>query len=168
MFEYVFCKNRYLCKNIIPLNMFLMTYNCFLQIPYFLKDLPLLILSSVNLYSVFTNNNYHLSRVDDFLDRLAGATNFSRIDLKSGYYQIRVTNEDVHKTAMRTQYGSYEFVIMPFGLCNAPATFISIINDFVHEEMDECVMVYIDNIFIYSRNELDHARDLRGVLEKFR
>ena len=148
--------------------MFLMTYNGFFQILYFSKDLPLLILSSVNLYSVFTKNNYHLSRVDDFLDRLAGATNFSRIDLKSGYYQIRVTNEDVHKTAMRTRYGSYEFVIMPFGLCNAPESFMFIINDFFHEEIDECVMVYIDDIFIYSRNELDHARDLRGVLEKFR
>jgi hypothetical protein len=117
---------------------------------------------------VTIKNNYPLPRVDDLLDRLTGATHFSRVDLKSGYYQIRVANEDVHKTAMRTRYGSYEFLVMPLGLCNAPATFMSIMNRIFHEEMDECVVVYIDNILIFSRSEFDHARDLRWVLEKLR
>ena len=117
---------------------------------------------------VTVKNNYPLPRVDDLLDRLARATHFSRVDLKSGYYQIRVANGDVHKTAMRTRYGSYEFLVIPFGLCNAPAIFMSIMNGIFHEEMDECVVVYIDDILIYSQSELDHVRDLRRVLEKLR
>lgn len=117
---------------------------------------------------VTVKNNYPLPRVDDLLDRLAGARCFSRVDLKSGYYQIRVAAQDVHKTAMRTRYGSYEFLVMPFGLCNAPATFMSIMNGIFHDEMDECVVVYIDDILIYSRNEVEHARDLRKVLSKLR
>ena len=69
---------------------------------------------------------------------------------------------------MRTRYGSYEFLVMPFGLCNAPATFMSIMNGIFHDEMDECVVVYIDDILIYSRNEIEHARNLKKVLEKLR
>ena len=78
---------------------------------------------------VTVRNNYHLPRVDDLLNMLADATYFNQIDLKSDYYQIRIAAQDVHKTAMRTRYGSYEFLVMSFGLCNAPATFMSIIND---------------------------------------
>ena len=117
------------------------------------------------LNQVTVKNNYPLPRIDDLLDRLTGAKCFSRIDLKSGYYQVRVAAQDVHKTAMRTCYGLYEFLVKPFGLCNAPATFVSIINGIFHDEMDECVVVYIDDILIYSRSELKHARDLRKVLE---
>ena len=117
---------------------------------------------------VKVKNNYPLPRVDDLLDWLAGAKCFSRIDLKSGYYQIRVAAQDVHQTAMRTRYGSYEFLVMPFGLCNAPATFMSIMNGIFYDEMDECVVVYIDDILIYSRSEVEHTRDLRKVLEKLR
>lgn len=94
-------------------------------------------------------NNY-LPRVSDLLNWLAGATHFSRIDLNSGYYQIRVASEDMHKTAMRIRYGSYEFRVMLFRLCNAPLTFMSIMNGIIHEEMDECVVVYIDDILVYS------------------
>ena len=115
---------------------------------------------------VTIKNNYPLPQVDDLLDRLAGAIHFSRIDLKSEYYQIRVAEQDVHKMAMQTRYGSYEFLVMPFGLCNAPVKFISIINGMFHEKMDEFVMVYIDDILIYSNNELDHARNLRRILGK--
>lgn len=78
---------------------------------------------------VIVKNNYHL-RVDDFLVRLAGATHFSQIDLKSIYYQIRVASEDVHKLVMRTRYGSYEFLIMSFKFCNAPTTFMCILNGY--------------------------------------
>lgn len=102
---------------------------------------------------VTIKGNYHLSQVDDLLGRLTGATYFSRIDLKSGYYQIRVAARDVHKTAMRIQYSSHEFLIMLFGLCNAPATFKSIMNGIFHDKIDECVTVYIDDILIYSQND---------------
>ena len=81
---------------------------------------------------ITVKNNYHLPQVDDWLDRLAGATYFSRIDLKFGYYQIRVAVQNVHKMTMRTRYGSYELLVMPFGLCNAPATFMSIMNGIFH------------------------------------
>ena len=117
------------------------------------------------LNQVTVKNNDFLSRVGDLLDRLAGATHFSRIDLKSGYYQIRVANEDMHKTAMRTRYGSYEFLVIPFGLCNAPATFMSIMNGIFHEEMNKCVVVYIEDILVYLKSKLDDAWDLRRVLE---
>ena len=113
-------------------------------------------------------NNYPLPRIDDLLDRLASAKYFSRIDLKSGYYQIQIDEGDVHKMTMRTRYGSYEFLVMPFALCNAPATFMSIMNLVFHKEMDECMVVYIDDILVYSRTEVDHARDLEKVLSKLR
>ena len=110
---------------------------------------------------VMVKNNYNLPRVDDLLDKLVKKTYFSRIDLKSDYYQIRVANEDVHKMAMRTRYGSYELLVIPFGLYNAPATFMSIMNRIFHEKMDECIVVYIDDILVYSRSELNHVRDRR-------
>ena len=111
-------------------------------------------------------NNYLLPRVDDLLNRLADATYFSRIDLKSGYYQIRVANEDVHRTTIQTRYGSYEFLLMSFKLCNASTIFMSIMNGISYEEMDECVVIYIDDVLVYSKSELDHAQDLRQILEK--
>lgn len=79
-----------------------------------------------------------------------------------------MADEDVHKTAMRARYGSYEFLVILFELYNAAATFMSIMNGIFYEEMDKCVVVYIDEIFIYSKSELDHAWDLRRVLEKLR
>jgi hypothetical protein len=117
---------------------------------------------------VTVKNNYPLPRVDDLLDRLAGAKYFTRIDLKAGYYQIRIDEADVHKTAMRTRYGSYEFLVMPFGLCNAPATFTTLMNSVFHDELDECVVVYIDDILVYSLCLEDHLRDVRKVLKRLR
>jgi hypothetical protein len=120
------------------------------------------------LNKITIKNNYPLPRVDDLLDRLAGAKVFSRIDLKSGYYQIRIAEEDVEKMACRTRYGSYEFVVMPFGLCNAPTTFITLMNSMFHHESDDFVVVYIDDILIFSRSKEEHAKHLEIVLKKLR
>ena len=113
-------------------------------------------------------NKCPLPRIDDLFDRLAGAKYFSRIDLKSGYYQIRIANEDVENTACRTRYGSYEFLVMSFGLCNAPLTFTTLLNTIFREEMDDFVIVYIDDILVYSKTAEEHARYLEVVLKKLK
>lgn len=97
---------------------------------------------------VTVKNNYPLPRVDDQLNRLASTIYFSRINLRSRYYQIRVAEQNMHKTSMKTRYGLYEFLVMPFRLNNAPAKFMFIMNEIFHEKMDECVVVYINDILI--------------------
>lgn len=121
-------------------------------------------------------NNYPLPRMDDLLDRLASAKVFSRIDLKLGYYQICIAEEDIEKTACRTRYGSYQFVVMPFWLCNAPVTFTTLMNsmfhhksdDFVVVYIDDFVVVYIDDILVFSKFKEEHAKHLEVVLKKLR
>ena len=120
------------------------------------------------LNKITIKNNYPLPRIDDLFDRLAGAKYFSRIDLKSGYYQILIAAEDVEKTACRTRYGSYEFLVMPFGLCNAPSTFTTLMNTVFHQEMDVFVIVYIDDILVFSKTAEEHAQHLAVVLQKLR
>ncbi len=95
-------------------------------------------------------NRYPLPRVNDLFDRLSGAKVFSRIDLLSWYYQIRITKGDEEKIAYHIRYGSYEFLVMPFGLTNAPATFCTLMNDIFQEWLDDFVVVYIDDILIYN------------------
>jgi hypothetical protein len=113
-------------------------------------------------------NRYPLPRIDDLFDHLSGAKVFSRIDLHSGYYQIRIAEGDEEKTACRTRYGSYEFLVMPFGLTNAPATFCTLMNDIFQEWLDDFVVVYIDDILIYSDSLEEHAEHLRKVFQKLR
>ena len=113
-------------------------------------------------------NTYPLPRIDELLDRLYGATIFTKLDLRSGYHQVRVQEADIYKTAFRTRYGLYEFVVLPFGLCNAPATFMRLMNDIFRDELDRCVLVYLDDILVFSPTVEQHLRDIKTILEKLR
>nr|GEW77633.1 putative reverse transcriptase domain-containing protein [Tanacetum cinerariifolium] len=113
-------------------------------------------------------NRYLLPRIDDLFDQLQGSSVYSKIDLRSGYHQLRVRDEDIPKTTFRTRYGHYEFQVMPFGLTNAPAVFIDLMNRVCKPYLDKSVIVYINDIIIYSRNKEEHANHLRIILELLR
>ncbi|KAD3336850.1 hypothetical protein E3N88_32369 [Mikania micrantha] len=117
------------------------------------------------LNKVTIKNRYPLPRIDDLFDQLQGASYFSKIDLRSGYHQLQVRDEDVPKTAFRTRYGHYEFMVMPFGLTNAPAVFMDLMNRVCKPYLDKFVIVFIDDILVYSKNEKDHEEHLRKMLE---
>ncbi|GJS52465.1 reverse transcriptase domain-containing protein [Tanacetum coccineum] len=110
-------------------------------------------------------NRYPLPRIDDLFDQLQGSSVYSKIDLRSGYHKLIVRNEDITKTAFRTRYGHYEFQVMPFGLTNAPAVFMDLMNRVCKPYLDKFVIVFIDDILIYSRNKEEHANHLRIILE---
>ena len=120
------------------------------------------------LNKVTIKNRYPLPRIDDLMDQLVGAHVFSKIDLRSGYHQIRVKSDDIAKTAFRTRYGHYEYTVMPFGVSNAPGVFMEYMNRIFHPYLDNFVVVFIDDILIYSKTEEEHAGHLRIVLQVLR
>jgi hypothetical protein len=113
-------------------------------------------------------NRYPLPRINDLFDRLSGVKVFSRIDLRSGYYQIRIAKGDEKKTTCPTRYGSYKFLVMPFGLTNAPTTFCTFMNDIFREWDDDFVVVYIDDILIYSGSLEEHMEHLHKVFQRLK
>ena len=117
---------------------------------------------------VMVKNKYPLPRIEDFFDQLKGAGVFSKIDMRSGYYQLKVKEVDVPKTAFRTRYGHYEFLVMPFGLTNAPAAFMDLMNRVFRPYLDQFVVVFIDDILVYSKDEQEHEQHLKIVLQTLR
>ncbi|GJS86767.1 putative reverse transcriptase domain-containing protein [Tanacetum coccineum] len=110
-------------------------------------------------------NRYPLPRIDDLFYQLQGSSIYSKIDLRSGYHQLRVREQDIPKTAFRTRYGHYEFQVMPFGLTNAPAVFMDLMNRVCKPYLDKFVIVFIDAILIYSKDEREHEEHLKVILE---
>jgi hypothetical protein len=113
-------------------------------------------------------NQYPLPRIDDLFDQMKGATVFSKIDLRSGYHQLWIKEDDVPKTAFKTRFGHYEFFVLPFGLTNAPRVFMSFMNGVFREYLDKFIQVFIDDILIYSRTTKEHDEHLRLVLQCLR
>jgi hypothetical protein len=113
-------------------------------------------------------NRYPMSRIDDLFDQMKGALIFSKIDLRSGYHQLRIKEGDIPKTSFRNRFGHYKFIVVPFGLTNAPAIFMSLMNGVFRKYLDGFVQVFLDDILIYSKNEREHEEHLRVVLSCLR
>ena len=120
------------------------------------------------LNKVTIKNKYPIPNAADLFDRLSKASVFTKLDLRSGYWQVRIAAGDEPKTACVTRYGSYEFLVMPFGLTNAPATFCNLMNDVLYEFLDRFVVVYLDDIVVYSETLAEHEKHLRLVFDKLR
>ena len=129
-----------------------------------LSDLcPNLVMDEVTI-----RNKYPLPRIDDLFNQLQGAKVFFKIDLRSGYHQLRIRESNIPKTTFRTRYEHYEFLVMSFGLTNAPVAFMDLMNRVFHPYLARFVIVFIDDILVYSRSELEHERHLDSVLQTLR
>jgi hypothetical protein len=120
------------------------------------------------LNKIAIKNRYPLPRIDDLLDNIFGMKYFTSLDLTSGYYQIRITEEDVPKTAFRTPFRLYQFKVLTFGLTNAPATFQSMMNDMLRPYVGKLVVDYLDDILIFSKTAEEHLSHLRQLLQTLR
>ena len=119
-----------------------------------------------SLNEVTIKNKYPLPKIEDLFDQLSGAKVFSKIDLRSGYYQLKIRPQDIPKTAFVTRYGLYECTFMSFGLTNAPAYFMYLMNKVFIEYLDKFVVLFIDDILVFSKTEEEHEQHLRMVLDK--
>jgi hypothetical protein len=120
------------------------------------------------LNEVTIKNKYPLPKIEDLFDQLNGAKVFSKIDLRTGYHQLKVQESDIAKTAFTTHYGLFEYTVMSFGLTNAPAYFMNLMNKVFMKFLDKFVVVFIDDILVYSKTEEEHAEHLRLVLGTLR
>ena len=117
------------------------------------------------LNKVTIKNKYPLPRIGNLFNQLQGANVFSKIDLRSGYHQLKIKEVDIPMIAFKTRYGHYEFLVMPFGLTNAPAVFMDLMNRVLRSYLDNFVIVFIDDILVYYGNSDDHEKHLRMVLQ---
>ena len=117
---------------------------------------------------VTVKNRYPLPRIDDLFDQFRGARVYSKVDLRIGYHQLRVRERDIPKTALRTRYGNFEFTVMPFSLTNGPTAFMDLMHRVFQPYLDQFVVVFVDNILIYSQSEWEHEYHLRIVLQLLR
>ena len=120
------------------------------------------------LNKVIVKNKYPLPRIDDLFDQLQGAQCFSKIDLCSGYHQLRIREKDIPKTTFHTRYGHYEFLVMSFRLTNAPIAFMDLMNSVFQPFLDQFVIVFIDDILVYSYSEQEHEEHPKIVLQTLR
>jgi hypothetical protein len=120
------------------------------------------------LNKVTVKNKYPLPRIDDLFDQLKGAKIFLKIDLRSRYHQVRIKDEDISKTTFRTRYGHYKFTVVSFGLSNALVVFMCLMNGVFRDYLDKFVIVFLDDILVYSKSEEEHEQHLRMVLQVLR
>jgi hypothetical protein len=131
-------------------------------------ETPRMCIDYRSLNEVTIKNKFPLPRIEDLFDQIKGASVFSKIDLRSGYHQLKIQESDNPKTAFRSQYGLYEYTVMSFELTNAPAYFMYLMNKVFMEYLDKFVVVFIDEILVFSKTEEEHEKHLRLVLEKLR